>query len=141
MVVAALAAGASAWTNETVFYTTEIVTAYTTYCPAATMVTHGSLTYTVTEVRRFPIEVPRVATEKSRFLNASVKISSHQKRDMSLPTPAWAPKANSTPLQATTLIITNCPCTVIKPVTSATVTYCPTWYPHCNLPQPSLAPD
>lgn len=59
MVVAALAAGASAWTNETVFYTTEIVTAYTTYCPAATMVTHGSLTYTVTEVRRFPIEVPR----------------------------------------------------------------------------------
>ena len=52
-VVAALVAGASAHYaqgNGTVSYTTEILTAYTTYCPAATSVVHNSKTYTVTEV-------------------------------------------------------------------------------------------
>lgn len=47
---AALVAGAAAWGNDTV-YVTEVVTAYTTYCPAATEITHGGQTYTVTEVR------------------------------------------------------------------------------------------
>ena len=47
---AALVAGAAAWGNDTLVYTTEIVTAYTTYCPAATQITHGTQTYTVTEV-------------------------------------------------------------------------------------------
>lgn len=32
-------------------YTTEVVTAYTTYCPGATTFTQGSSTYTVTSVR------------------------------------------------------------------------------------------
>ena len=45
----ALVAGASAWSNTTV-YTTEVVTAYTTYCPSATAITHGTNTYVVTEV-------------------------------------------------------------------------------------------
>ena len=45
----ALAAGASAWKNETV-YTTEVVTSYTTYCPGPTEVVHNQQTYTVTEV-------------------------------------------------------------------------------------------
>jgi hypothetical protein len=49
--VLALAAGAMAHKNETVAYTTEVVTAYTTFCPAATAVTVGTKTYTVTEVR------------------------------------------------------------------------------------------
>lgn len=53
-VVAALAAGASATHyaqgNGTVSYTTEVLTAYTTYCPASTTIVHGSETYTVTEV-------------------------------------------------------------------------------------------
>ena len=44
--VAALVAGASASYN----YTTEVVTAYTTYCPEATTLSYGSKTYTVTEV-------------------------------------------------------------------------------------------
>merc|ERR1711964_378615 len=45
--VLALAATASAtYKNETVSYTTEIVTDYVTYCPAATTLTHGSVTYT-----------------------------------------------------------------------------------------------
>jgi hypothetical protein len=44
-----LAAGASAWSNDT--YVTEVVTAYTTFCPAPTVISHGGETYTVTEVR------------------------------------------------------------------------------------------
>lgn len=72
---AALVAGVAAThgNNATapIQYTTEIVTAYTTFCPAATQITHGAETYTVTE--------------------------------------------------ATTLTITNCPCTVTKPVMSAPV--------------------
>lgn len=50
--VLALAAGAMAFQNQTVVYTTEVVTAVTTFCPAATQVTYGDKTYTVTEVRR-----------------------------------------------------------------------------------------
>lgn len=48
---AALVAGANAWGNVT--YTTEVVTAYTTYCPSSTEVVHGTKTYTVTEVSDF----------------------------------------------------------------------------------------
>ena len=33
-----------------VTYTTEVVTAYTTYCPGPTVITQGSSTYTVTQV-------------------------------------------------------------------------------------------
>jgi len=61
---AALVAGANAFGNAT--YVTEVVTAYTTYCPTPTEVVHGTHTYTVTK--------------------------------------------------ATTLVITDCPCTVTKPV-------------------------
>jgi hypothetical protein len=65
----ALVAGASAsYSNGTVVYTTEVHTAYTTVCPAATQLTFNGQTYTVTE--------------------------------------------------STTLTITNCPCTVVKPVTT-----------------------
>ncbi|KAL8711012.1 MAG: hypothetical protein Q9225_007185 [Loekoesia sp. 1 TL-2023] len=83
---AAFVAGAAAWGNssEPIQYTTEIVTAYTTYCPAATQITHGAQTYTVTE--------------------------------------------------ATTLTITNCPCTVTKPVSSAPVVYCSTCPPTSAAP-------
>lgn len=51
---AALVAGVAAThgSNSTapIQYTTEILTAYTTFCPAATQITHGAETYTVTEV-------------------------------------------------------------------------------------------
>ncbi len=49
--VLALAATASAWSNDTVVYTTEVHTAYTTVCPYATTLTFNSVTYTATEVR------------------------------------------------------------------------------------------
>lgn len=50
---AALAASATAnviGTAPTVSVTTEVLTAYTTYCPEPTQITHGSNVYTVTEV-------------------------------------------------------------------------------------------
>jgi len=64
--VLALAAGANAFKNVT--YTTEVVTAITTYCPEPTTVEYGGTTYTITK--------------------------------------------------ATTLTITDCPCTIKKPVTT-----------------------
>ncbi|KAM0344981.1 hypothetical protein ACHAPU_006860 [Fusarium lateritium] len=42
--------------NETVHYTTEVVTHLTTYCPAATTLTYGDKTYTVTEATTLTIE-------------------------------------------------------------------------------------
>lgn len=56
---AALVAGANAtYGNSTgpVQYTTEVVTAFTTYCPSPTQLTHGGVTYTVSSVG---INVPR----------------------------------------------------------------------------------
>lgn len=49
--VLAAVAGAQAYSNVT--YTTEVVTAVTTYCPGPTEIVHGDKTYTITEVRRF----------------------------------------------------------------------------------------
>jgi len=84
---AAFVAGANAWGNYTgPVYTTEVVTAYTTYCPAATQITHGGVTYTVTE--------------------------------------------------ATTLTITNCPCTITKPVSTSVYTSCTS----TPVPYSSVAP-
>ncbi|KAF4456867.1 hypothetical protein F53441_1078 [Fusarium austroafricanum] len=42
--------------NETVKYTTEVVTHLTTYCPGATTLTYGDKTYTVTEATTLTIE-------------------------------------------------------------------------------------
>ena len=78
--VFSLAAGAAAWSNGTnVAYTTEVVTALTTYCPMATQITMGNTTYTVTK--------------------------------------------------ATTLTITDCPCTIRKPVTTMSSVVCKTCGP------------
>jgi hypothetical protein len=75
--VLALAATASAsYGYGNVSYTTEVVTAYTTYCPEATQLTYNGQTYTITE--------------------------------------------------ATTLTITNCPCTVSKPVYTTSSVACTT---------------
>ncbi|KAF7190865.1 Clock-controlled protein 6 [Pseudocercospora fuligena] len=67
-------------------YTTEVVTEFTTYCPESTQITHGGVTYTVTE--------------------------------------------------ATTLTITNCPCTVTKPVYSAPSSPVAPPYPSGNATTP-----
>ncbi|KAL8393066.1 hypothetical protein RB595_003027 [Gaeumannomyces hyphopodioides] len=84
-VVAAAVAGVSAgYSNVT--YTTEVVTALTTYCPEATQITHGGKTYTITK--------------------------------------------------ATTLTITDCPCTISKPVYTSKVVECKT----CNQTSPAAPP-
>jgi len=69
------ATGALAGYDNGTVYTTQIVTALTTYCPAATQITHNGQTYTITE--------------------------------------------------ATTLTITDCPCTLTKPVIKVPVTSVP----------------
>ncbi|OHE91543.1 mmc protein [Colletotrichum orchidophilum] len=67
-------AAAGAMAHKNVTYVTEVVTAYTTYCPAATVITHGGKTYNITA--------------------------------------------------ATTLTITDCPCTVTKPVITSSIVKC-----------------
>lgn len=61
--VLALATGAAAYANNAtttagsnVVFTTEIVTALTTYCPEATVITHGGSTITVTEATTLTLE-------------------------------------------------------------------------------------
>lgn len=83
--VLALAAGANAFKNVT--YTTEVVTAITTYCPEPTTVEYGGTTYTITE--------------------------------------------------ATTLTITDCPCTVKKPVTTISA---PVYHNSTVAPGPTTTP-
>ncbi|KLU88562.1 hypothetical protein MAPG_07547 [Magnaporthiopsis poae ATCC 64411] len=83
--VSGVSAGFSNYTTG-VTYTTEVVTAVTTYCPVATEITHGGKTYTVTS--------------------------------------------------ATTLTITDCPCTISKPVTTSKIVECKT----CNQTAPVNPP-
>lgn len=65
--VALAAAGVSAVyvppSNVTVV--TEVVDVYTTYCPFATQITHGSKTYTVTEV--LTNDSPRIEEKRTRL--------------------------------------------------------------------------
>jgi len=82
----AAVAGTQAWASN-VTYTTEIVTALTTWCPASTQVTYGGSTYTVTE--------------------------------------------------ATTLTITNCPCTITKPVTTSSASAKTTKYANSTAAAPT----
>jgi len=82
--LAALVASVSAYSNASIAYTTEVHTAYTTVCPAATELTFNGITYTATE--------------------------------------------------STTLTITNCPCTVVKPITTTSAVYCNTCAPATTAP-------
>lgn len=53
--VLAAAAGAQAYGYNNVTYTTEVVTAVTTYCPGPTQITYGGETYTVSEATTLTI--------------------------------------------------------------------------------------
>jgi len=89
--VLAVAATASAWSNDTVVYTTEVVDVYTTVCPASATITFNGHTYTNT------------LTESS------------------------------------TITITNCPCTISKPVYTTSSVAAPTVapvYPNATTPAP-----
>ncbi|KAK1731033.1 hypothetical protein CaCOL14_005657 [Colletotrichum acutatum] len=67
-------AAAGAMAHKNVTYVTEVVSAYTTYCPGPTVISHADKTYTITS--------------------------------------------------ATTLTITDCPCTVTKPVITSSIVKC-----------------
>ena len=68
LLAAALAAvSVSANFNASTVYTTEVVTAYTTFCPAATSIVHGTQTYVVTEVRTIHVSLRR-SVRQSAFL-------------------------------------------------------------------------
>ncbi|KAF4785376.1 mmc protein [Colletotrichum scovillei] len=67
-------AATGAMANKNVTYVTEVVSAYTTYCPGPTVISHADKTYTITK--------------------------------------------------ATTLTITDCPCTVTKPVLTSSIVKC-----------------
>jgi len=56
--VAALAVSVAASSNGTVVYTTEIVTEYTTVCPAATTMTYNGVTITATESETITLPCP-----------------------------------------------------------------------------------
>lgn len=53
--VLAAVAGAQAYGYNNVTYTTEVVTAVTTYCPGPTQITYGGETYTVSEATTLTI--------------------------------------------------------------------------------------
>ncbi|KAF1820506.1 uncharacterized protein K489DRAFT_34488 [Dissoconium aciculare CBS 342.82] len=50
-------------------YTTEVVTAYTTYCPEATQITHGGVTYSVTSATT--LTIPAATVTKAVYTPAS----------------------------------------------------------------------
>ncbi|KAF3761114.1 hypothetical protein M406DRAFT_225099, partial [Cryphonectria parasitica EP155] len=55
-VLAAAVAGTHAFSSASnVSYTTEVVTALTTYCPEATVLTHAGTTYTITSATTLTI--------------------------------------------------------------------------------------
>ena len=64
--LALAASSVSATYNASTVYTTEVLTAYTTYCPAATSIVHGTQTYIVTEVKKY-----RNLPPESRALSSS----------------------------------------------------------------------
>ncbi|KAK5987086.1 Clock-controlled protein 6 [Cladobotryum mycophilum] len=89
-VVLAAAAGASAHYGGNATVVTEVVDVYTTFCPGATEITHGTKTYTVTE--------------------------------------------------PTTLTITDCPCTITRPVITSSVVACHTCGGYTNSTVPMATP-
>lgn len=74
----ALAAGASAshlGGNSTIEYTTEVVTAFTTYCPSATSIVHASSTYVVTEVSHLRVSKQQNRNRTSHWRKENVLAS------------------------------------------------------------------
>jgi hypothetical protein len=93
--VLAVAATASAWSNATVSYVTEVVDVYTTVCPASSTLTFNGVTYT------------------------------------------------NTLTTSSTITVTNCPCTISKPVYTSSAVAVPTTapvYTNATTAAPTVAP-
>ncbi|RDL36427.1 uncharacterized protein BP5553_05779 [Venustampulla echinocandica] len=144
------------WSNETTAYTTVTVSSYTTYCPEATTITQGTKTYTATASETLTItDCPCTLTKPVKptgYPTGVPPISLPSPiNNATAPPPVWVTTTVSeyttycpaptsviqgnqtyTITEATTLTITNCPCTVSYPpsttktVTVSTLTtYCP----------------
>lgn len=88
--VLAVVAGVQAFSNVT--YTTEVVTAVTTYCPEATELTYGGTTYTITEATTLTIK--DCPCTISRAVTVIPSVVCHTCAPVSKPT--WAPAKNNT---------------------------------------------
>lgn len=128
----AFVAGSSATYNASVTYVTDTVTAYTTYCPVATTISHGNMTYTATAVRvnqslSFCQPLRRVwlaFTPLSKpFGRAWLSFPSQSLNTLKIYPPIHP--ANPLSPQSETVTITNCPCTISYPVTTTSITSCP----------------
>lgn len=155
---AALVGAASAMQYSNVTYTTEVVTAYTTYCPAATQITQNGKTYTATEATTLtitdcpctitkpvskmmpkptmsaaPTAPAQVVAPAPKNYTTTVLTTDYYTTYCPQPTTVVQKNVTYTVHSATTLTITNCPCTLTTtvPVTTTTIvtdkftTYCP----------------
>ncbi|KAK4151433.1 clock-controlled protein 6 [Chaetomidium leptoderma] len=120
--VLALAVGALAVSNETVTYTTEVVTAITTFCPEATEVTYGGSTYTVTEATTLTIsdcpctiKVP-VTTVSSVICNNCPPPAYHNSTASAAPTP---PAPTTTPVGTISIPVVPSSATTGVPIETA----------------------
>ncbi|KAM0345425.1 hypothetical protein ACHAPU_006588 [Fusarium lateritium] len=110
-------------------YTTEVVTAITTYCPAPTTLTYGDKTYTVTKETTLTItDCPCTIShplKPTKPILPPVVYTTEVVTALTTycPEPTTLTHGNSTytVTEPTTLTITDCPCTVTKPNTD---------YPH-----------
>jgi len=136
-----LVAGALAWSNNTVVWTTITTDIYTTYCPESTTFTQGTVTYTATASETLTITkcpctivkplssvvpsstyVPPV-NSTSIFVTTTETVSSYTTY---CPVPTTVVQGNQTYTitSATTLTVTNCPCSLTKtyPASLTTIT-------------------
>ncbi|KAH6666861.1 putative clock-controlled protein 6 [Halenospora varia] len=146
--IAAATAFDRRWANETTAYTTEVVTSYTTFCPEATTFTQGTKTYTATASETVTITDCPCTIKKPKPTSPPVGPTSPANATIPIvwttatltayttycPEPTTVVHGNKTytATTATTLTITNCPCTVSYPATTSTTitlsyltTYCP----------------
>ncbi|KAL6914390.1 hypothetical protein FSST1_012150 [Fusarium sambucinum] len=108
-------------------YTTEVVTAITTYCPAPTTLTYGDKTYTVTKETTLTItDCPCTISHPLKPTKPIIPVPPPVYTTEVLtaittycPEPTTLTHGNKTytVTEPTTLTITDCPCTVTKPQT------------------------
>ncbi|OAA41808.1 hypothetical protein NOR_05316 [Metarhizium rileyi] len=126
-----------------VVYTTEVVTALTTYCPSPTTLHHGNKTYTVTAPTTLTItDCPCTVSKPVKTPAIVYTTETVTAITTYCPAPTTITQGNKTYSVSTptTLTITDCPCTVVKPVqpTGAPggdecVKNCQTTYDQCRV--------
>jgi len=78
--LAGFAAAATNGTAAPVAYVTDVVTAYTTYCPFATQVTHNGVTYTATASQTLtitdcPCTITKAVTQQTGSMTPSAAVA------------------------------------------------------------------